>query len=683
MARKYTSISCSKTDIIKLEELSSDSSQTRIAIRAQMILQCIKGTQIKDIAAEFHERPNTVILWRDRFIEQGIEGLLNRPRGRNANQYGSDLRERIINKISTDPPSGNKRWTGKLLSVELGIPPDVIWRCLRKAGIQLTDIGGIQTEFTVQLPLLLIARKDNNMSTNNDVSNKMDLEIIARIIGKDGTVIEKSIRMDDALPNIDDFDLSTREGFLSDLDDYETSILTARNQLSEEITKEYLDAASKKKTEQNIPEITKPTEHIIDMQICHVACLFHGSLAAYLMPKEHILSIRQEIIVLTAMKDLSYRKTASILNQAYCRNAHNSLKPTTLEDYIQRQGKHINRSISEKSKDILDGHPGFSEIGIPVDVSQISEEIKFTDQSTDNYKGDSVHLFSEEIKSYNDGKDFCDQIKNIDLINDTESSSDNCVYIAIDDVGVDKQKETRKDGGSKEGKRVENTVIHVQSKEGQHVLTAIGMSQAFTILMAFLLSNNLLQNRNLYFFTDGASNIRKCIEVYFQPFCTYVHMLDWYHLEKKIKELLSMAIKGSKDERKKIRLDINSKLWAGNVDDAIFYIKNIDSKYIKSSNKLDDVIGYLTRKKEYIGCYALRKELGYRNSSNPAEKANDIIVANRQKHNGMSWSSNGSGSLAAITAVCYNNELESWVKTRTIPFKMMDNSSTGYYQDAA
>ena len=35
---------------------------------------------------------------------------------------------------------------------------------------------------------------------------------------------------------------------------------------------------------------------------------------------------------------------------------------------------------------------------------------------------------------------------------------------------------------------------------------------------------------------------------------------------------------------------------------------------------------------------ALRANLGLRNSSNPVEKANDLVVAGRQKHNGMAWS---------------------------------------------
>jgi hypothetical protein len=51
-----------------------------------------------------------------------------------------------------------------------------------------------------------------------------------------------------------------------------------------------------------------------------------------------------------------------------------------------------------------------------------------------------------------------------------------------------------------------------------------------------------------------------------------------------------------------------------------------------------------------IPCYALRKAFGLCNSSAIGEKINDLIVSNRQKHNGMSWSKKGSLALASLTA---------------------------------
>jgi hypothetical protein len=141
-----------------------------------------------------------------------------------------------------------------------------------------------------------------------------------------------------------------------------------------------------------------------------------------------------------------------------------------------------------------------------------------------------------------------------------------------------------------------------------------------------------------------------------------------------MKELLSMAVKGNKEAKTTMRNVIGRMLWAGNVDEAIAYLEAIPEKSIKNQQRLGEAVDYLKRRKPHIPCYALRSLLGYRNSSNPAEKANDRVVAVRQKHNGMSWSSVGSSSLALITALELNNELGTWISTGTIPFNI--NSAT-------
>ena len=56
------------------------------------------------------------------------------------------------------------------------------------------------------------------------------------------------------------------------------------------------------------------------------------------------------------------------------------------------------------------------------------------------------------------------------------------------------------------------------------------------LLIAFLLSNNLMENQNLIFFTDGAGNIRSSLEKLFS-YRTYTVIPDWYHLEKNARNI--------------------------------------------------------------------------------------------------------------------------------------------------
>lgn len=261
MPRKYTPITCSKTDFISLQKLAADPLNPRLALRARMVLQCLEGKQIKDIAIDLDERPNTVILWKNRFSDQGISGLSNLPRGKNANRYDKAFKVKLRQLLNTEPPDGFPRWTGPLLSKYTGVPPDVVWRYLRKEGISLTGIRPLSTDIPTntpkkiicEVPLRLELRKEESMentsinSQNNHPGNdKMDLEIIARIKGKDGTVIEKTVRIDGAIPDVSDFDLSTKDGFLKDLGELEQTVLSARNQMAEGLAENYLDTASKK-----------------------------------------------------------------------------------------------------------------------------------------------------------------------------------------------------------------------------------------------------------------------------------------------------------------------------------------------------------------------------------------------------------------------------------------------------
>lgn len=215
-------------------------------------------------------------------------------------------------------------------------------------------------------------------------------------------------------------------------------------------------------------------------------------------------------------------------------------------------------------------------------------------------------------------------------------------------------------------------MVHIQYGQDTYALTACGMKNAMKAMLAFLVFNGLLQNR-LVFFTDGARNIKSSIEEMF-PFHPYTVILDWYHLKKKCQELLSMAVKG-KDMRNKTLEELLRILWVGDVKNAVSYLESLPYSAIKNQKWLDEQINYLKRKEYSITCYAVRAELGLRNSSNPVEKENDMLVAQRQKHNGMSWSKNGSSALATIEMVYQNKYEDIWFQHGQISFVMPEKET--------
>ena len=111
-------------------------------------------------------------------------------------------------------------------------------------------------------------------------------------------------------------------------------------------------------------------------------------------------------------------------------------------------------------------------------------------------------------------------------------------------------------------------------------------------------------------------------------------------------------------------------LWFGLTDKAIAHLKKVDNSVVKRTDAIKKLINYLDRNRPYIPCYALRKKLGLQNSSSIGEKMNDLVVSERQKHNGMSWSKNGSVALASITSLKRNKEGRNWFSKRELKFKL-------------
>lgn len=399
-----------------------------------------------------------------------------------------------------------------------------------------------------------------------------------------------------------------------------------------------------------------------------------GGVVSGLMPKERIWSLAYSCLCLRFCNELSYRQAAELINTALHRPAGTLLKARTLADFIERVGGQIQTYLEDVTEKVLEEN-GYEPAADDEDGEQ--QGCNATDApapATAAQKAwdDEVAKKADEINSRREPRE---QIKDFGRFQRMESPKEKSCYISIDDVGVKHQKETRKDGGTKNGKYVNNTVVHIQSNGKNYCLTtSSGMEAAFRMLMAFLFSNNLLCGCSLVFLADGAQDIRAYIRKYFSNY-PYTLILDWYHLKKKCRELVSSSLKGTVAEKKEYGKILLRMLWVGNVAEAIAYLREFEPSQLKSSYWFEVLVNYLVKKEPQIVCYALRHEFGLRISSNRAEKANDILVAQRQKHNGMSWSFKGSGSLASIAMIMLNNDTERWLLTHSLSFSTPEKAA--------
>ncbi|MHB9101945.1 MAG: IS630 family transposase, partial [Sulfuricella sp.] len=103
-----------------------------------IVLGCLAGRRNDEIASELGIQAATAGVWRKRFAAEGLAGLRDRARPGKPPVYpAQELRQRILKQLEVPPPAGLASWDGGTLAKALDVSDDVVWRILRKEGIQL------------------------------------------------------------------------------------------------------------------------------------------------------------------------------------------------------------------------------------------------------------------------------------------------------------------------------------------------------------------------------------------------------------------------------------------------------------------------------------------------------------------------------------------------------------------
>lgn len=366
----------------------------------------------------------------------------------------------------------------------------------------------------------------------------------------------------------------------------------------------------------------------------------------------------KEIALIYGTAEESFRKTAALVNRI--RHQEEGGTPfRTMRETTEREGMLLQEHLEEKVSSIFQDK-GLTIEGHPQD--RIWDSASLTSP-----------LVEEELKELLIDPDL-PEVWITDMLSNPVAyeAPQHTVAISLDEVGAKKQKASREQDthappSQKKRVYVQNTVIHVEQGGCSYLLNGHGVLWVLRLLLAFLLHNQLV-GQTFVFFVDGHTLYSSVLE-YFSWYTNKSIILDWYHLHKKCKELLSMALNG-RDIRNAVLQNLMPLLWHGLVDQAITYLKSLSEAEIKNEDERMHLVQYLAKNRPMIPVYAVRRELGLRNSSNRGEKANDLLVAERQKHNGMSWSPSGSVALASVTALKHNREYHKWFRERKIAFTL-------------
>ena len=169
--------------------------------------------------------------------------------------------------------------------------------------------------------------------------------------------------------------------------------------------------------------------------------------------------------------------------------------------------------------------------------------------------------------------------------------------------------------------------------------------------------------RRLLFLGDGARWIREWYEGL--QVKDKAMLLCWYHVVKRVGQLLSLACRG-RQHRREVEGPLLHHLWHGEVEEALTLLKQRRAQ-MKKPESLDELVGYLEARGPYLADYQARKEAGLWIASNRVEKFNDQAISARCKHQGMAWTRDGVEALARLQAASRNGELELFRERGQLP----------------
>jgi len=202
----------------------------------------------------------------------------------------------------------------------------------------------------------------------------------------------------------------------------------------------------------------------------------------------------------------------------------------------------------------------------------------------------------------------------------------------------------------------------VVTTEGSRYLSGTGQTFASVLLVLILLCAG--QQRLVVLLADAARWIRSFFALLASVHGHSSMLLDWFHLRKRVGELASMICQGRKAKAALLR-PLLRHLWRGEVEQARALLEAYRPQ-ARSAARLEELIVYLRDRQPDIPNYRERRRACEYIGSGHVEKANDLIVAKRQKGAGMHWSLETSDALAALRTLMLNGGWERYWQHREV-----------------
>ena len=123
---------------LELEKLSRRrTTPVRVVQRSRIILLAADGMQNKEIAQLLGVAPRMAALWRSRFIQLGVEGLMkDAPRPGRTPAISPERIAQVIASTTQSKPAGATHWSRSRMAREIGISESSVGRIWRAHGLK-------------------------------------------------------------------------------------------------------------------------------------------------------------------------------------------------------------------------------------------------------------------------------------------------------------------------------------------------------------------------------------------------------------------------------------------------------------------------------------------------------------------------------------------------------------------
>ena len=113
------------------------STPARLVLRAKIVLGAAEGRRNDEIAAELNCTRRTVGVWRNRFVEQRLEGIeQDAPRGGRIPTQRAAFEAEVIRQTTQETPPNATQWSTRSLAKAIGCNDTLVHRVWRDNGLK-------------------------------------------------------------------------------------------------------------------------------------------------------------------------------------------------------------------------------------------------------------------------------------------------------------------------------------------------------------------------------------------------------------------------------------------------------------------------------------------------------------------------------------------------------------------